>query len=132
MSSIGSTCAYPPPAAPPFTPKQGPRLGSRKQITARTVAMAANRLLDARLDALNPRTARRAIPSGALSGRFYLAILLACAVTFFPSRLNESSLACAPLMELSSLPVIGCPARRLSAGPRMTIFNCCFVSASGV
>src|SRR5436305_9750023 len=35
-------------------------------VTARTVAMASNRLLDARLDALNPRTARRAIPSGAL------------------------------------------------------------------
>jgi len=30
-------------------------------VTARTVAMAANRLLDAKLDALNPRTARRAI-----------------------------------------------------------------------
>src|SRR4051812_7174828 len=36
-------------------------------VTARTIAMAANRLLDARLDAQNPRTARRAIPSGVLS-----------------------------------------------------------------
>ncbi len=35
-------------------------------VCARTVAMAANRLLDARLDALNPRTARRAIPAGQL------------------------------------------------------------------
>jgi 4-hydroxybenzoate polyprenyltransferase len=35
-------------------------------VTARTVAMASNRLLDARLDALNPRTAGRAIPSGRL------------------------------------------------------------------
>src|SRR5579862_5875487 len=35
-------------------------------FTARTIAMAANRLMDARLDAINPRTARRAIPSGAL------------------------------------------------------------------
>ena len=26
--SIGTTCAYPPPAAPPFIPKLGPRLGS--------------------------------------------------------------------------------------------------------
>src|SRR5438045_627357 len=33
-------------------------------VTARTVAMAVNRLLDAKLDAQNPRTARRAIPSG--------------------------------------------------------------------
>ena len=35
MSSIGTTCAWPPPAAPPFTPKHGPRLGSRRQIIAR-------------------------------------------------------------------------------------------------
>src|SRR6478672_2468108 len=35
-------------------------------VTARTVAMAANRLLDAELDAKNARTAKRAIPSGAL------------------------------------------------------------------
>src|SRR4051794_10684489 len=34
-------------------------------VTARTVAMAANRLLDAELDRRNPRTARRAIPRGA-------------------------------------------------------------------
>lgn len=51
-------------------------------VTARTVAMAANRLLDARLDSLNPRTARRAIPSGALSRNFVLALLVLCAVGF--------------------------------------------------
>jgi len=51
-------------------------------VTARTVAMAANRLLDARLDALNPRTARRAIPSGKLSTAFMSVVLIACAVTF--------------------------------------------------
>jgi 4-hydroxybenzoate polyprenyltransferase len=51
-------------------------------VTARTVAMAANRLLDAPLDAVNPRTARRAIPSGALSARFVLIILIACAAGF--------------------------------------------------
>ena len=33
--SIGTTWAYPPPAAPPFMPKQGPRLGSRKARTER-------------------------------------------------------------------------------------------------
>ncbi len=44
--------------------------------------MAANRLLDARLDALNPRTARRAIPSGALSRGFVLGALLFCALVF--------------------------------------------------
>ena len=34
MSSIGTTCAYPPPAAPPFIPKTGPRDGSRRAISA--------------------------------------------------------------------------------------------------
>ncbi len=34
MSSIGMTCAYPPPAAPPFMPKDGPSEGSRKQSIA--------------------------------------------------------------------------------------------------
>src|SRR5687767_7033421 len=51
-------------------------------VTARTVAMAANRLLDARLDALNPRTAGRAIPSGKLSASFYAAVLGACGLAF--------------------------------------------------
>ena len=35
MSSIGSTCAYPPPAAPPFTPNTGPNDGSRVALIAR-------------------------------------------------------------------------------------------------
>ena len=51
-------------------------------VTARTVAMAANRLFDARLDALNPRTARRAIPSGKLSVGFMTGVLITCALTF--------------------------------------------------
>src|SRR5436309_3815172 len=51
-------------------------------VTARTVAMAANRLLDAELDARNPRTAGRAIPSGALTRGFYLSMTLACVATF--------------------------------------------------
>ena len=34
ISSIGTTCAYPPPAAPPFKPKTGPREGSRKAAIA--------------------------------------------------------------------------------------------------
>src|SRR5450756_2819137 len=35
-------------------------------VGARTLAMAANRVLDARYDAMNPRTAGRAIPKGIL------------------------------------------------------------------
>jgi 4-hydroxybenzoate polyprenyltransferase len=54
-------------------------------VTARSLAMAANRLLDAQLDALNPRTARRAIPAGTLSRGFYLAISALCAAAFIAS-----------------------------------------------
>lgn len=51
-------------------------------VTARTTAMAANRLLDADLDRINPRTARRAIPSGALSRRFYWGVVVGCVAGF--------------------------------------------------
>ena len=34
MSSIGTTCAWPPPAAPPFMPNTGPSEGSRRQTMA--------------------------------------------------------------------------------------------------
>src|SRR5688572_623276 len=54
-------------------------------VTARTVAMAANRLLDAALDARNPRTAGRAIPSGRLSRGVYAAVLVACGSVFIAS-----------------------------------------------
>src|SRR5882672_1913821 len=37
-------------------------------VAARSAAMGFNRLVDARFDALNPRTASREIPRGAMSG----------------------------------------------------------------
>jgi 4-hydroxybenzoate polyprenyltransferase len=51
-------------------------------VTARTVAMAANRLIDADLDSKNPRTARRALPSGSLSRGFVAAMLALCCIGF--------------------------------------------------
>jgi len=51
-------------------------------ILARTFAMAMNRLLDARLDALNPRTAARAIPSGRISRGFVIGSIFFCATGF--------------------------------------------------
>jgi 4-hydroxybenzoate polyprenyltransferase len=75
-------------------------------VTARTVAMSANRLLDARLDAANPRTAKRAIPSGALSVRFYLAVLLACALAFILLTSGFWLLASNPWPLILSLPVL--------------------------
>jgi len=71
-----------------FLAAQGwPRLGQLAlilicMVTARTLAMAVNRLLDATLDATNPRTARRAIPAGALSRGFYWLIVGVCAAAF--------------------------------------------------
>ncbi len=47
-------------------------------VGARSLAMALNRLIDARLDARNPRTAGREIPSGQLS---IVQVLLFCAVS---------------------------------------------------
>jgi 4-hydroxybenzoate polyprenyltransferase len=54
-------------------------------VTARTVAMAANRLIDAELDARNPRTQRRAIPSGKLSRGFFIGAVAVCALGFTAS-----------------------------------------------
>ena len=51
-------------------------------VAARTAAMGANRLLDARIDANNPRTARRAIPSGQLSPAFVGGLVAVAAVVF--------------------------------------------------
>jgi 4-hydroxybenzoate polyprenyltransferase len=51
-------------------------------VAARTVAMSANRLLDQRLDARNPRTARRPLPAGKLSRGFVGAIAAICCVAF--------------------------------------------------
>ncbi len=65
----------------------GPLLGKLAlivlcMVTARTVAMASNRVLDAELDRKNPRTARRALPSGQLSLRFVTMIMILCAAAF--------------------------------------------------
>jgi 4-hydroxybenzoate polyprenyltransferase len=56
-------------------------------IAARSVAMTFNRIVDADIDARNPRTAGRALPAGTISGRqsllffglFALAFILCCA-----------------------------------------------------
>jgi 4-hydroxybenzoate polyprenyltransferase len=75
-------------------------------LTARTVAMAANRLLDARLDALNPRTARRAIPSGALSPRFVLVLLSLCGLAFITATFAFRLLYQNPWPLILSVPVL--------------------------
>jgi 4-hydroxybenzoate polyprenyltransferase len=54
-------------------------------VFARTFAMAMNRLLDASIDARNPRTAGRAIPSGALSRSFVVAAIVVGGLAFIVS-----------------------------------------------
>ena len=51
-------------------------------VGARTLAMALNRLVDVEIDARNPRTAGRELPSGALSLRQVLALCVAALVVF--------------------------------------------------
>jgi 4-hydroxybenzoate polyprenyltransferase len=51
-------------------------------VSARTVAMLANRLLDAPYDRANPRTARRAVPSGRVAPTFAWATLAAATLVF--------------------------------------------------
>lgn len=75
-------------------------------VFARTLAMAMNRLLDARLDALNPRTAARAIPSGRLSMRFYVGVVIACIIGFEMATAGFWKLRGNPWPLVFSLPVL--------------------------
>ncbi len=67
-------------------------------VAARSAAMAFNRLVDAQLDAANPRTAMRALPAGALQGRFVGGFVLVAAVVFIASAamLNRLALELSP------------------------------------
>ena len=51
-------------------------------VSARSAAMGFNRLVDARFDALNPRTAMRELPRGALTTRQALVFVVAAAAAF--------------------------------------------------
>lgn len=51
-------------------------------VTARSAAMAFNRIVDARFDALNPRTASREIPAGRLSRLQAMVFLVVTAAAF--------------------------------------------------
>ncbi len=68
-------------------------------VAARSAAMAFNRLVDARLDAANPRTAMRALPAGALTTSFVAGFVLISAVIFFlgAAMLNHLTLLLAPV-----------------------------------
>lgn len=56
-------------------------------VFARSAAMAFNRLADRRIDALNPRTASRHLPSGALSFGSVVLFTVACSLGFLAGTL---------------------------------------------
>ena len=68
-------------------------------VGARTAAMAMNRLIDAGIDARNPRTAGRAIPAGLISrGLTLFFIIASTALMFFSAyMLNPLCLKLAPI-----------------------------------
>jgi 4-hydroxybenzoate polyprenyltransferase len=68
-------------------------------VSARSAAMAFNRLVDARIDAANPRTAMRALPAGRLSEGFVAGFVLLSATVFIvgAAMLNRLTLELAPL-----------------------------------
>jgi 4-hydroxybenzoate polyprenyltransferase len=68
-------------------------------VSARSAAMAFNRLADAKLDAANPRTALRALPAGTLSSGFVAGFVVVSALVFVVSAamLNRLTLELAPL-----------------------------------
>ena len=68
-------------------------------VSARSAAMAFNRLADAAVDAANPRTRTRALPAGALSHGFVSAfVIVSCSVfVLAASQLNGLSLLLAPV-----------------------------------
>jgi 4-hydroxybenzoate polyprenyltransferase len=56
-------------------------------VFARSASMAFNRLVDRRIDALNPRTENRHLPAGTLSARSVAAFTVICALGFVASTL---------------------------------------------
>jgi 4-hydroxybenzoate polyprenyltransferase len=61
-------------------------------VGARSAAMAFNRIVDARFDALNPRTAQRELPRGAMSAREAWLFLLVSTVVFVAASFQLSAL----------------------------------------
>ena len=75
-------------------------------VAARTVAMAANRLLDADVDANNPRTAQRAVPSGRLSRSFVFLAIAFCSIVFIAATAGFWLLYANPWPLALSVPVL--------------------------
>ena len=68
-------------------------------VAARSAAMGFNRLADARMDALNPRTANRELPRGAMSTREAVVFIAVSSAAFLYAawRLNPLCFALSPI-----------------------------------
>jgi 4-hydroxybenzoate polyprenyltransferase len=68
-------------------------------VSARSAAMAFNRLADASIDAANPRTATRALPVGQLTATFVTAfVLVSCGIfVLAAAELNRLTLMLSPV-----------------------------------
>ena len=68
-------------------------------VSARSAAMAFNRIADAQIDAANPRTATRAIPAGTLSLRFAATfVVVSCGLFVLGAwQLNRATLYLSPV-----------------------------------
>ena len=73
-------------------------------VFARSASMAFNRLVDRRIDALNPRTEKRHLPSGTLTAASVAAFTAACTIGFVASTLLFLPGNALPLY--ASLPVL--------------------------
>lgn len=77
-------------------------------VSARTFAMAANRVIDREIDARNPRTASRELVTGALSVRTAVVGMVVALAVFLGSAALLSPL-CLVLAPLAVLPLVGYP-----------------------
>jgi 4-hydroxybenzoate polyprenyltransferase len=68
-------------------------------VSARSAAMGFNRVVDARIDALNPRTANRELPRGAMTRREATAFVIIASAAFVAaaSQLNRICFVLSPL-----------------------------------
>jgi 4-hydroxybenzoate polyprenyltransferase len=90
-------------------------------VGARSAAMAFNRLVDARIDAANPRTADRALPAGKISRRATILFIGVSAVLFMgaAAQLNRTCFALSPV---ALLVILGYSfTKRFTAGSHLVL-----------
>jgi 4-hydroxybenzoate polyprenyltransferase len=100
-------------------------------VSARTVAMSANRILDREFDALNPRTARRELITGELSVRSAWVGTAIALVVFFASTAALSWLCLALAPAAIALLVLYSYGKRFTDFPQVLLAAAQFVAPLG-